>query len=523
VTDLERNGEEPSRPAGDGERRLPRIYNWLSISGAIVALIGSTACAFFFAADLTSRRESGYMGVTYLPALALALVGFALVAAGFFREVRRRKLGRSTSFTGELFIDVRDKLTTTRFVATFVVGAVAVTFGLLVIGAGSMRIVEFTSSNAFCGEVCHSVMHPEAAVYANSPHARIDCVECHVGHGGDSFIRAKLNGARQLYEFAIGKISRPIPTPIRARRPSREMCESCHWPERFIDYKVITRKYTLNDEENTSVGLRMMIKVGGGENGLMQGSGIHYHMVVANKVEFIARDPQRQQIAWVRITRRDGTLGEYNDSDEPLTDTERETLPVHTMECLDCHSRPAHQFEAPVDSVNQAIATGRISRDLPYIKVESVRLLSAEYPSQAAATKAIDAGLTAFYRENHSEVLEEEADSVQNAIEVVQSIYRSTIFPEMAANWMAHPNNIGHWDSPGCFRCHNDVMESEDGDAIFTDCTKCHVNLAQGDDITIAEANFEFGASFVHPEDGEAFDEFTLCSDCHTGGIDLYE
>lgn len=503
--------------------RLPPIYNWLSITGAVVAVIGSTAFAFFFSIDLISRTESGYMGVTFIPPLLLALFGIVLVAGGFVREKRRRKKGRSTSFTGEWFINVRDKLTGARFVATFLFGAIVVTFGLLVFGAGSMRVVEFASSNTFCGEVCHAVMHPEATVYADSPHARIDCVECHVEPGGDSFIRSKLNGMRQLYEFAIGRINRPIPTPIHAGRPTREMCENCHWPKRFIDYKVITREYSLSDEDNTPVRLRMMVKVGGGQNGLIEGSGIHYHMVVANKVEYIARDPQRQEIAWVRITHRDGTVGEYNNSDEPLTDSERETLPVRVMECLDCHSRPAHEFKAPVDSVNQAIASGLISRELPYIKVESVRLLDAAYPSQETAAKAIDAGLNVFYRENHPEVFEEEKDALESAIGVVQSIYRSTIFPEMAANWAAHPNNIGHWDSPGCFRCHNDVMESEAGDTIFTDCTKCHVNLAQGENVTIAEANFDYGKAFVHPEDSDTFEDFVLCSDCHTGGIDLYE
>lgn len=495
----------------------------MSIIGSIVVVMGSTAFAFFFISEFISRSSSGYIGLTYLPPLALTLFGIVLVAFGFYREVRRRKNGRHTHFTGEWVINVQDKLRGPRFAATFAIGAAAVTFGILIIGAGSLRVVEFTSSNTFCGEVCHEIMHPEAAVYSDSPHAHIDCVECHVGPGGDSFIRSKLNGVRQLYASVTGRISRPIPTPIHARRPSREMCESCHWPERFIDYKVITRNYSLNDEENTPVNLRMMVKVGGSENGLMQGAGIHYHMIVANKVEYIARGPQRQEMAWVRITHLDGTVGEYNNSDEPLTDAERETLPVRVMECLDCHSRPAHQFKSPVDSVNQAIAFGLISRELPYIKIESVRLLDAEYPSQDVAAEAIAAGLSAFYRENHSEVFEEKGDTLKIAIEVVQSIYRNTIFPEMAVNWTTHPNNIGHWDSPGCFRCHNDVMESETGDTIFADCNKCHVNLTQGENIAVATTNFEYGNAFVHPEDSDALEEFVFCSDCHTGGIDLYE
>ncbi len=193
------------------------------------------------------------------------------------------------------------------------------------------------------------------------------------------------------------------------------------------------------------------------------------------------------------------------------------------MECLDCHSRPAHEFMAPVNTVNQAIADGRISRELPYVKVESVRVLSRTYPSQEEAVEAIEAGLTSFYREEHPEVFEAERDALESSIEAAQSIYRTTIFPEMNVRWSSHPNNIGHRDSLGCFRCHNDVMESEDGDTIFADCTKCHVNLAQGENVAIAQADFDNGSSFVHPEDDDTFDEFVLCTDCHTGGFAIYE
>jgi hypothetical protein len=522
MADLERDGNGRRSTVHQGRSHLPPIYNWLSIIGAIMTAVGGTALAFFVVIDLVSLNTSGYMGVTFLPPLGLALVGIALVVSGYVREKLRRKKGSSTRFTGKWHINVRDRLKDMKFVAMFLAGTTAATFVILLGGASSLWVVEFTSSNTFCAEVCHTVMGPEATVYSSSAHSRIDCVECHVGPGGDSFIRSKISGARRLYEFAIDHFNRPIPTPIDQRRPSRDMCESCHQSERFIDYKVITRNYFLGDEENTPVNLRMMVKVGGPRNGLMQGSGIHQHMVAANKVEYIASDPQRQQIAWVRVTRADGTVSEFNDTDDPLTDAEREALPVRTMECLDCHSRPAHEFKAPVNTVNQAIAAGLISRDLPYIKAESVRHLDQAYSSQGEAMVAIDEGLRSFYKEEHPEVFEAEQDALAASIEAVQSIYRTTIFPEMRAKWTAHPNNIGHRDSPGCFRCHNDVMESEEGDTIFSDCTKCHVNLAQGESVASVEADFDNGNAFVHPEDDDTFEEFVLCTDCHTGGVDIY-
>jgi hypothetical protein len=193
------------------------------------------------------------------------------------------------------------------------------------------------------------------------------------------------------------------------------------------------------------------------------------------------------------------------------------------MDCLDCHSRPAHRFRSPVNAVNGGLRAGTLSAELPGIKVLAVRALDGGYATTEEAMNGIAETLRGHYEENRPELLDDPDGEVQAAIEVLQAIYRSTIFPEMQASWASHPSNIGHRDSLGCFRCHNDDMESADGEAIVTDCTSCHVILAQGNDVVVAQANFEDGRAFAHPEDGDFFEEFTYCTDCHTGGIDLYE
>jgi hypothetical protein len=367
-------------------------------------------------------------------------------------------------------------------------------------------------------------MSPEATVYATSPHAQIDCVQCHVGHGGDSYLRAKIGGMRQVLAVATGHIERPIPTPIRNRRLSSDMCQSCHTKERDIGYKAVTRTRFLNEENSSPVTLHMMMKVGGAKNGLMQGSGIHYHMMIAGKVEYIARDQKRQDIPWVRVTGQDGGVREYANESFPLTDEERESLEVRQMECVDCHSRPAHQFPSPVDSVDAALETGRISPKIPFIKEASVRALDGGYATTEEALAEIDGRIRDFYEEEHPDVLENgHADLLEESGRELRDIYQRTIFPEMKANWSAHPDNIGHRDSLGCFRCHNDEMVDEDGETIFTDCMKCHAILAQDEQVIRAAAEFDVGRGFVHPEDWETLDEFTLCSDCHTGGSDIYD
>jgi NapC/NirT cytochrome c family, N-terminal region len=498
------------------------IYNWLSFSGLALTAASTTAFAFFALIGFVSSGESAYGGLTLLPPLAGALFGLCLTLAGWFRERRRQKRGRHSSFLKK---QVFDPLGIVRGagLGVVIVGLMAGTLGLLTAGAGSLAVVEYSESNQFCGQVCHSVMSPEATAYHDSPHARIDCVECHVGSGGEGYLRAKIGGLRQVWAVTTGNIDRPIPTPIRDRRSSSEMCESCHTRDRFIGYKTITRSYHLTGREKNPITLLMMVKVGGGgNNDLIKGAGIHYHMLTAHKVEYIARDKQRQDITWVRVTDPDGKTRVYTSEDDKLTEEERESLPIRQIECVDCHSRPAHQFAKPVSSVDAALTGGELSTQLPRIKEAAVKALDGGYQTTPAAMAGIAKSLRLFYEDEEPEASEQYAAEIEQGISTLQAIYRRTIFPEMKADWKAHPDNLGHRDSPGCFRCHNDELVDEAGDTIFTDCTGCHAILMEGGKPLQTGAAIDKGRPFVHPEDSETFDEFTQCTDCHDGGAGVY-
>jgi hypothetical protein len=519
------NGQNESHASGpEGGSELPHpIYNWMSTFGGTFAVCGWAAAIFFLLLGLVERGQSSYSGLLLLPPLVIIVLGTLLAVAGYLRERWRQKHGRRSSFFEKTVVDpwafVRH-----RGNIALVSGVALVTFSLLVAGAGSMATMEYTESNTFCGEACHEVMSPEATVYATSPHAQIHCVECHVGSGGEGYIRAKIGGMRQVVSVATGQVERPIPTPIRHRQPSSDMCQSCHTKDRDIGYKAITRTRFLNEENSSPVTLHMMMKVGGGDDQLMQGSGIHDHMMLTRKVEYIARDVQRQDIPYVRVTDSDGEVHEYVNESFPLTDEEKESLELRQIECVDCHSRPAHQFPSAVDSVDAALVSGRISPKIPFIKEAGVRALDGGYATTAEALEEIDGRVRDFYEEEHPEVLENGFEElIEAGIGELRNIYQRTIFPEMKADWRAHPDNLGHRDSPGCFRCHNDEMVDEDGETIFTDCTKCHAILTQDEEVIRAASEFDVGRGFVHPEDGEEIDEFTLCSDCHTGGSDLYD
>jgi nitrate/TMAO reductase-like tetraheme cytochrome c subunit len=491
----------------------------MSFLGIAVLLIGFFGGLFFNILELMSERSAPYLGFLYLLCTGLVVGGFLLIPIGMLLERRRQRAGEAPGFLAEFHLDL--SVASHRYmVLIFLVSGLAVLF---VLAIGSYKSYQGTETTAFCGELCHSVMQPEWVAYQQSSHARVNCVECHIGSGAGWYVRSKLSGLRQIYAVAVDNYPRPIPTPIEELRPARETCEECHWRRKFIGYQEIVRSYFLADEENTQHQVRMLLKIGGEKTAFMKGSGIHYHMLIASEVEYIPADSSRQEIAWVRVTRGDGSVTEYLNTELGLGEEERAALELRTMDCMDCHNRPAHQFPAPVETVNRALEEGTISRYLPYIKREAVAALDKGYSTQDEAMTGIANDLRRFYRHEYPKRVAERPEELRRSIAAVQGIYRDTIFPTMKAKWSAYPNNIGHRDSPGCFRCHNDYMESDEGETIFTTCDKCHAILAQGEEVDQVNVNFERGLEFLHPEDGEPFDEFTECVDCHTGGADLYE
>jgi hypothetical protein len=498
------------------------IYNWMSGIGAALVAVGLTAIAFLVLLELITGPGSGYAGLALLLPAGLVGLGFVLVAAGWLRERRRQARGEHSSFYETWAVDpwgiVRGR--GIWFVPMLVAAG---TFALFGAGAGTVGIVEFSESNMFCTEACHSVMSPEGAAHADSAHSRIACVECHVGAGPEGFLAAKLGGLRQLYAFATGTVTRPIPTPIHAGHIDRALCESCHAPERAVGVEARAHTYFLAGEDVEPVRLAMIVKVGGGTNGLLPGEGVHYHMQIASRVEYIARDARRQEIAWVRVTDREGATREYQLDSDPLSAEERASLPVRTMDCVDCHNRPAHRFTSAVDSVNRALEIGELSRELPSIKEVAVAALDGGYDTTPAALAGIDRHLREYYAEEYPEVLEEQEEAVGAGVAALRAIYQRTIFPEMKADWRAHPDNGSHLDSPGCFRCHNDQMVDAEGESVTWECSACHAVLAQDDESIGTMDDFELGQPFVHPEDGGEFEEFSLCSECHTGGQEVYE
>jgi hypothetical protein len=290
-------------------------------------------------------------------------------------------------------------------------------------------------------------------------------------------VRAKVNGLRQVAMVAFHTFPRPIPSPVKDLRPASQTCEQCHWAGRFAGDKLLVRTSYAEDNKNTPQTDVVMLKVGG-SNG--QGvSGIHgHHLAGAARIRYISTDPQRQTIPAVYYTDAQGKTTEFISSDAKPTQKQLDQGEHRVMDCLDCHNRPAHVSELPESAVDKQISLGRISADLPYIKKKAVEVLKVDYSTRDIAQHSITAEINKFYQTNYPEIDRALRASVQQSGEEVAAIYLRNIFPDMRLTWGTHPNNLGHMDSPGCFRCHDGSHTSADGQTITNDCSACHQIIA---------------------------------------------
>lgn len=496
------------------ERRLPSLYyNWISLIGTALAIVSMSIIAFLFAFDLARSHASPYFGIiTYIIMPVGVIIGLLLIPIGMLRE-RRIRDRKTTSLLYSLTIDFTNPRHRNAFIAFLIVTAIF----LIGTAVGSYQAYHYTETVDFCGRVCHTIMQPEYTAYQQSPHARVTCAECHVGQGASLYVKSKLSGAYQVYAAVMHIYPRPIPTPIKNLVPARETCEQCHWPEKFYGEQETEIHRYRADETNTDWKIDMLLNVGGRQSMASEHSGIHWH--IANQVAFIATDSARQDIPWVQVTYEDGSQETYNSMWNPLPDSTIATSEKRIMTCIDCHNRPTHIFKSPMDIVDEAITSGDISPQLPYIKQQAVYALRKDYTNKDSALTSIEQQIRSYYRQNYPEVTDTLRAEINQAVTTLQTAYSNNFFPYMKVRWDTHKQNIGHFADLGCFRCHNGNMADDAGDTITHDCNACHSIIEEGPaGNTRFASNTEKGLDFKHPVDiGEAWRSMN-CSDCHNGG-----
>lgn len=448
--------------------------NRISQAGVVVTTATGISMVFLWLIELLrGGHEHPYAGILlFLVLPGLFVGGLLLIPLGLVFQLRRnRREGRA--FEPPPPIDLSSRKM--RRVLTFI--ALATLANATLVGFASYRGLEVMDSVGFCGETCHTVMAPELAAYRGSPHSRIACVECHIGAGASWFVKSKLSGTRQVIAVALKTYSTPIPSPVHQLRPARETCEQCHWPQRFTGDRVVVKKKYAEDEKNTELTTVLVMHVGG-QNA--QGSvGIHgRHLDAGSRISYTAIDERRQEIAHVTYKDDSGKLVDFESSEVKATPEQLAKGETRSMDCVDCHNRPTHAFELPGRGLDREIRSGSISRDLPFVKKKALELLQVKYPSRDAATRAIEEGLRSYYAATYPDIAAAKKAEIDAAVKGVQSVYLRNIFPDMKLDWGYHPNNIGHEDFKGCFRCHGGSFESKDGKAISSDCEACHQVLA---------------------------------------------
>ena len=462
--------------------------------------------------DLTGASENPYRSlVTFVIAPMVVVIGFSLFMLSLWIQVKKaRALGERFRFN--LSFDTTDPHYL-RNINLFL-GILAVLI-ILVIYSGT-RAYEATDSTNFCGETCHEVMSPQFITYQNSPHAKVPCVECHIGPGATFFVKAKLDGMRQLWATAMNTFNRPIETPVHNLRPAQETCEGCHWPQQFYGEKMITNTYYKTDEDNSPWTIKMLVKIGGGNPRTGKLEGIHWHML-GSKVEYVANDYERHEINWVRVTHNDKDTVIYTSPGEELPDFSNSDTEIRTFDCMDCHNRPSHKFEPPAKLLNLAISTRRISPELKSIREVGLELLNAEYPDKKTANQEITSNLVKYYEEKYPELAVEKRELIVNAVKELIKIYNQNFFPEMKTDYRDRQNNLSHFVNDGCFRCHDGVMQNQYGEVLSNDCNTCHVIVAQGPSENDGELeNSITGLEFTHPEDIDGVWAEMNCTECHT-------
>ena len=500
----------------EGRSTIVKLFNnWISYFGGFIASVMALLISLNVALTFFSGAENPYGGVfVYILFLPMMVFGLILIPAGMYRSWRKWQSTGEIPYRKWPYVDFNIK---SYRVAAFIFLNFTILF-VLISGVVSYEAYHFTESLEFCGEMCHEVMHPEAIAYESSPHARVGCSHCHIGSGVSYYTKSKLSGAYQMYAVIFKTYPKPIPTPLENLRPAQQTCEKCHWPEQFFGAQQKQFNYYRYNKENTHVPINMLIKTGGGDPATGQTAGIHWHMNIGTAVEYIARDEKRQDIPWVKITdRTTGRVTVYQDEHNPLSEEEIAAATPRGMDCMDCHNRPSHQFKSPDAAVNDAILKGMIDTDIPFIKKVAVEAMVQELEDEHEAQKEIANYITEYYRIEMPDVYREKRVAIDRAIIATQEAYSTNIFPEMNVKWTYYFDNIGHFEYPGCMRCHLGEHKDENGIPITHECKDCHTILSQGSGEDFKASDSPEGLDFKHPADISRIWNVIGCYKCHKG------
>ena len=445
--------------------------HWVSLVGSIIALVALIMILLLIGLQLIGFDGGAYLGiVTYM--LLPMVFGFGLVLIPVGVWLRRKQEAAAAAHHEAAprtlpIIDLNNERTRGLLIVSVLVGIIST----VLIAGDTVKGIKEMETVAFCGTVCHTVMEPEHVAFQRSPHSKITCADCHIGAGADWFVKSKISGSWQLVSVAFNLYPTPVTSPVHDLRPARETCEQCHWPTKHVGDTLRVKTKYADDEANTETKTVLVMKVGGRQGSAS--TGIHWHVDRGVQIRFLT-DPSRQQVYDIEMTTPAGKKV-FKSEAAPEGPTE-----WRTMDCVDCHNRPSHTFYPADKEVNNAMEDGRIDKALPFVKRESMRVLTeGQYASKEEAKTGIANEVANFYKTNYAELATSKSAEINAAGAALGDIYSWNVFPKMKVTWGTHKNNLGHSEeAPGCFRCHNKQHVSAEGEKIGAKCKTCHAVLA---------------------------------------------
>ena len=438
----------------------------LAILGALITTASAVCFVALAGAVLLGLFTNPYAGLVVFIALpALFVFGLLLIPVGMWLQARRLERHGPAAADWPILDFRQASVRRTALVVTALTAANIVI--VLLAGYGSLHWME---SPAFCGQVCHTPMQPQYMAWQGASHAKVGCVQCHVGEGASGFVHAKMAGVRQLMQVVTNSVPRPIP-PAEGLPPVEQTCANCH---RYGHAASVTRVRVIrsygDDEKNSLTATILQMHMGASA---ASPKSIDWHADPAVRVEYTATDAAKETIPYVKVTYADGRTKEFRAPD--AADQAASGGRRHTMDCRDCHNRVGHPFAAsPEQGIDEAIAAKSVSHELPFVRREAVRLVRASYPSENEAMRAIERGLRDFYASRDGSA---DPQAAAASIAAVQGVYRRNVFPAMKVSFGSYPDLKGHTTATGCFRCHDDSHAAADGSVISADCDFCHKQL----------------------------------------------
>lgn len=447
----------------------------LGLFGVAITTISISLMVIGLTLDLLGLVDNPYFAVaTYLVLPGGMITGLLLIPlAAYLRRRQYYKYGISKDHLQINLSDHRHR----KFIIGFFVLTV---INFAVLGIIGYEGYHFTETPYFCGQVCHQVMEPEFKVYERSPHAKVRCVECHIGSGASWFVRSKISGLRQVLAVATASFNRPIPAPVEHLRPARDTCEECHWPSKFHGKKIKIFNHFSNDDQENAVTNEMALHIGGRNPKTNDFEGIHWHVSENNEVSYLAADKKRTKIAKVRVTREDGTDDEF--VSQEIEAPEGEEAEWRVMDCIDCHNRPTHVYQMPEERVDFGLLSGRINSAIPGIREDSLTALTKSYTTREEATASMTEHLLSLQALRDAGQLKQHEEDIKKAGKYLLETYLDNIWPEMNVGWGTYRSHLGHPDPDsdydeieyGCWRCHNEDHVNKNGDNISQECDLCH-------------------------------------------------